>query len=164
MGLLPLLILVGVGVVVPLLLVCGSWHLARSRQLVGTGVLVAVALFLFALCAWIFASFDVMITEVTPTGVRVWFAYPANHTLVIPADRISAAEVVRYDPMAEYGGWGIRHNLHIPGDHAMNQVGDRGVRIQLNSGVRWLIGSEQPEALHRAIEPFLHDRVPSREP
>ena len=118
----------------------------------GTGILIFVGLFMFLLCAWIFVSFDVMVTEVTPAGIRVWFGWWPNHLRTIPASTIQAAEVVQYDPMGEYGGWGIRHNSRIPNDHALNQVGDRGVRLQLKGGERLLIGSEKPEALLEAIE------------
>ena len=143
---------------------CGSWFLVRRGQRLGAGVLVAIGLFMFLLCAWIFVSFDVMKTEVTPAGVRVWFGWWPSYTRTIPADQIQAAEVVRYDPMAEYGGWGIRHNPHAPNDHALNQVGDRGVRLQLEGGERLLIGSVEPEALAKAIEQLLHDQVPPRGP
>jgi hypothetical protein len=104
MGWLPLGILVGVGVLVPLLLLVGSWFLARRRQWIAMGVLVAVGLFMFLLCAWIYVSFDVMITDVTPAGIRVWFGWWPNHMRTIPAGQIQAAEVVHYDPMGEYGG------------------------------------------------------------
>jgi hypothetical protein len=152
LGILPLLILLGVGILVPLLMACGSWCLAQRGQRIGAGVLVVTGLFMFLLCAWILVSFGVMTTEVTPAGVRVSFGWRPSYSRTIPASQIQAVEVVRYDPMAEYGGWGIRHNLHSPNDHALNQVGNQGVRLQLEGGERLLIGSEQPEALLQAIE------------
>jgi hypothetical protein len=150
-GMWALLILVGVGVVVPLLLACGSVFMALRRQLVGAGVLVAVGLFMFLLCGWILGSFGVMTTEVTPAGIRVSFGWWRGYARTIPASQIQGAEVVQYNAMAEYGGWGIRRG-HTSNDHALNQVGDRGVRLQLDGGERLLIGSEQPEALLKATE------------
>src|SRR5215468_7741789 len=75
LGILPLLILLGVGVVIPLLMACGAFYMARSRQWVGTGILVAIGLFMFLLCGWILGSFGVMTTEVTPAGIQVSFGW-----------------------------------------------------------------------------------------
>ncbi len=66
----------------------------------------------------------------------------------IPLRDIAFAEAVRYNPLAEFGGWGIRGT----GDsQALNARGDRGVRIRLRDGRRLLIGSQRAEELAEAI-------------
>jgi hypothetical protein len=98
-----------------------------------------------------------MITEVTPAEVRVWFGWLPTYRRVVPIDAIKGVEVVRYRPIADYGGWGIRRGRD--GERVLNARGDRGVRLSLTDGTRLLIGSQRPEelaaALKRAMQPVL---------
>ena len=69
--------------------------------------------------------------------------------------RISLSDVVRhevraYQPLGEYGGWGIRWSWSGKG-WAYNVSGDRGVQLELADGKRLLIGSQRPEQLAEAI-------------
>lgn len=49
----------------------------------------------------------------------------------IPLERMTACEAVRYRPIRDYGGWGIRYSRH---GKAYNLRGDRGVRISFADG------------------------------
>jgi hypothetical protein len=91
-----------------------------------------------------------MTTEVTPSEARVWFGWFPTYRRVVPIASIQRLEVVRYRPLADYGGWGIRTGRD--GERALNARGDRGVRLYLSDGSRLLIGSQRPEALALAIE------------
>ena len=57
-------------------------------------------------------------------------------------------EVRTYNPLAEYGGWGIRYGRN---GKAYNVSGNRGVQLELSSGERLLLGSQRPEELAAAI-------------
>lgn len=57
---------------------------------------------------------------------------------------------VTYNPIMEYGGWGIRISIKGRG-MAYNVSGNRGVDIILKNGKRFLIGSQKPEELVQAI-------------
>jgi hypothetical protein len=91
-----------------------------------------------------------MTTEVTPSEARVWFGWVPTYRRVVPIASIQRLEVVRYRPVVDYGGWGIRTGRD--GERALNARGDRGVRLYLSDGSRLLIGSQRPEALALAIE------------
>lgn len=54
-----------------------------------------------------------------------------------------------YRAIREYGGWGIKYGKS---GKAYNVKGDRGVQLVFTDGRRILIGSQEPEALCRAIE------------
>ena len=54
----------------------------------------------------------------------------------------------RYDPVRDYGGYGIRTTRH---GTAYIAGGNRGVRLELAKGGTILIGSERPEELVSAI-------------
>jgi hypothetical protein len=94
-----------------------------------------------------------MTTEVSPTGLRVWFGWIPTYRRVIPIGTIQMIEVVTYRPVADYGGWGIR--LGRDGVRVLNARGNQGVRIDLVDGSKFLIGSQLPEELARALEQAL---------
>ena len=96
-----------------------------------------------------------MTTEVTPATVRVWFGWLPTYRRAIPLTNIASLEVVRYRPIRDCGGWGIRRGRG--GEAVLNARGDRGVRLTLVDGSKLLIGSQRPEdladALKRAMNP-----------
>jgi hypothetical protein len=66
----------------------------------------------------------------------------------IPLPEIRSAAPVDYDPIQEYGGYGIRSG---PRGQAYIADGNRAVQIELQSGAKLLIGSQQPEKLAAKI-------------
>ena len=96
-----------------------------------------------------------MITEVTPAELRVWFGWLPTYRRAVPIAAIKRLEVVRYRPILDYGGWGVRAGRD--GECALHARGNRGVRLHLTDGSRLLIGSQRPEelaaALTRAMRP-----------
>jgi hypothetical protein len=63
-------------------------------------------------------------------------------------DSISQAEAVRYEPLQDYGGWGIRG---WGARKALNARGDFGVLLTLKDQTKLLIGSQEPQELEGAI-------------
>lgn len=63
---------------------------------------------------------------------------------------IESVEAVTYQPLREWGGWGIRAR---PGTGWCYTIsGDQGVMITLRDGRKRLLGATDAEALARAIE------------
>ncbi len=98
-----------------------------------------------------------MTTEITPTGILIWFGWIPSYRRVVSLGAITQVEVVAYRPIRDYGGWGIRHCRD--GERLLSARGDRGVRVQLADGSRLLIGSQRPEELARVIEETLRPGV-----
>jgi len=89
-----------------------------------------------------------MITDVRDGSITVR-AWPiAKLQRVIPIDQVTKCEARTYDPIGEYGGWGIR--LGAQGK-AYNISGNRGVQLELKSGEKVLIGSQKADELAAAI-------------
>lgn len=70
--------------------------------------------------------------------------------------RIAKADVVQvetcsYDPLREYGGWGIRRNVRT-GTRAFNVYGREGIRFVLADGAKVLIGTQQRDAWHQWLQ------------
>jgi hypothetical protein len=84
----------------------------------------------------------------------------------VPLDDILASEWVRYSPMRQYGGWGVRVSRH---GRAYIAFGDEGVQLLLREeqprpydprygapserDKRLLIGSQRPVELLQALGP-----------
>ena len=81
-----------------------------------------------------------LVTRVDERGVDVRFRPPLSGRLFRLED-IERCEQVRYLPIREFSGWGIR----------WGRRGDVVVEITLRQGYRFAVGSQQPDALEGAI-------------
>jgi hypothetical protein len=149
--------LVGVGMVIPMILLVAGAYMARlgpntdtrmAKTVLAT-LLIGGAASATLFSGWVFLSFGVMTTDVTPSEVRVQFGWVPGYKETVPISEIQSAEAVRYSP-SEYGGWGIKGRSD--NDRILNLRGNRAVRLQLGEGRQLLIGTQQPEALVKAIE------------
>ena len=64
-------------------------------------------------------------------------------------DEIKNVKARTYNPIREYGGWGIRWGFGKK--RAYNISGNQGVGLTLNNGENILIGSQNPDELARII-------------
>ena len=88
--------------------------------------------------------FPTLTTEVGPGEVRCTFG-PGLIRRRIPLRDISTASVVRSSP---FYGWGLRW---IPNGWLWNVSGLDAVELQLSSGRRFWIGTDEPQKLSVAI-------------
>jgi len=61
---------------------------------------------------------------------------------------IRSAEVANYDPLRDYGGYGLRSNRE---GKAYTTSGNVGVRLTLATGEKLLVGSQQADQLAKAL-------------
>ncbi len=88
-----------------------------------------------------------MKTEVNDVAVTVTFGWIPFYRRRILFTDISSAEPIQYNPLRDFGGWGIRG---IPVS-AMNARGNLGVQLRLRNGRKLMIGSQVPAELAQAI-------------
>ena len=89
-------------------------------------------------------------TTLSDAGISVSFSPLLRKD--IARDEIAKAYVRKYNPLAEYGGWGWKVTSK---GTAFSVMGDRGLQLVLKNGKRVLIGTQQPEALQRAVADWL---------
>ncbi len=92
-------------------------------------------------------------TKVDKDGLYVRF-FPLN----IRFKRCSPAEISecfarKYNPLTEYGGWGIRYSIRY--GKAYNARGSEGVQLIFNNGKKLLIGSQKAQELEEAIQSIM---------
>lgn len=85
-------------------------------------------------------------TTVLPDELQIRFGRRTRFR--IPFKNVVRAYARTYQPLAEYGGWGIRGEA---GNRVFSMRGNEGVQLELRSGQKVLIGSGRPEELAAAI-------------
>jgi hypothetical protein len=92
-----------------------------------------------------------LVTEVRGDGLYIrFFPFHFSFRKILLMD-IKRHEVRTYNPIREYGGWGIRYGLK---GKAYNICGNCGVQLELVNRKRLLIGSQRSEELANALDKF----------
>ena len=74
-------------------------------------------------------------------------------------DDIQDLESVKYHPLGEFGGWGIRYSGN---KRAWTARGDQAVVLHLADGIRLYVGSDNPQRLEERIRAVAGTRVGTR--
>lgn len=75
----------------------------------------------------------------------------------VPLAEVVGMESVRYSPLRDFGGWGIRGGSG--GKMAWTMRGDRALRLTLRDGKLLYVGSEDPDRLAQRIRVAAGGRV-----
>ncbi len=87
-------------------------------------------------------------TEVMPDKLNVRFWPFHLKPVTINLHDLRDFEAVTYNPIMEYGGWGIRWGFK---GKAYNVHGNQGVKLYFYKGEPLLIGSQKPDELFDAL-------------
>jgi hypothetical protein len=90
-------------------------------------------------------------TIVDRSGIRYRFLPFHLSQKVIRWEDVEKAYIRKYNPIREYGGWGIRWGTFGKGN-AFNVSGDVGLQLVLKNGRKLLIGTQRPYDLDRVID------------
>ncbi len=86
-------------------------------------------------------------TEVRTDGIYIRY-FPFHRSFRKVSQEITRCEIRKYNPIREYGGWGIRG---FKSDRAYNVSGDMGIQLTYSDGNKLLIGTHRPDELLSAI-------------
>jgi hypothetical protein len=89
-----------------------------------------------------------LITVIYEKEIRLRFPPFFYKEKTIPVAMIKRMEVRKYNPITEYGGWGLRHGLR---GKAYNVKGNMGLQVQFIDGKKLLIGTQKPDQVKWAI-------------
>jgi len=110
-------------------------------------ILVLLFMGLFTLL-FVFMRLD---TEIQQDGIYYRF-YPFHRKLRgVSKSTIKEAYVRKYNPILEFGGWGIRVGWVGKG-MAYNVSGNMGLQIEYGSGKKLLIGTKKPKEIEQALK------------
>lgn len=106
------------------------------------------------LAAWVFCALvlPLIMTRLSMTtlvtDVELLVRWTRLFRLRIELSEVETAEPVRYNPIADAGGWGVKLSRKF--GHVYNVFGDRGVAVVAGKK-RALVGSQRPDELAEAI-------------
>lgn len=156
-----------IGLSLPGILIIGLFGFGIKHQVIDgqkfgnnpmsdTGMIVTFACVLLVLLLLVLLFlFAKLTTEIDKSGISFRF-FPFQFTFRrISWDTVEKYEVITYNPIGDYGGWGIKGNKH---GQAYNVSGNLGLKIYLKTGKEILIGTQKKTELTR----FLSDLAPLR--
>jgi len=88
-------------------------------------------------------------TLVTRNEINIRFGILGIRVLRVKPQEITTIELHDFSPLKDFGGYGIRFNREMK---AYFQRGTRGVKLTMNDGKRYLIGSDHPEHLSAVVK------------
>jgi hypothetical protein len=109
-----------------------------------TGIFPILVLLLFRLL-----KLETLIDE---EGIKCRFMpFQRKYKTFLPRD-IAKYEVKKYNPLMEYGGWGIRYGRK---GTAYNVRGNMGLYLELKNKKNFLIGTQTPDSIRYAVEKLM---------
>ena len=142
-GLVPA-VLFGAGIYTQLIL----HHPFGNHPMSDTGLVIAFSftLLLFLLLMLLLGSLRLK-TVIDETGIRFRFLPFQLKYHSIRWEEVEKFDVIKYNPVRDYGGWGIRFGKK---GRAYNVSGDIGLEVRLKTGRTILIGTQKEKEM-RAI-------------
>lgn len=109
-------------------------------------LIITTALFLLLSLSLLTAT---LITFINKEGVYVKFSPFHSRYKFFNWNEIDAVQIREYQPVSEFGGWGIRVGRR--GAKAYNASGKIGMELHLQNKKKIMIGTNQPSDLKRAL-------------
>jgi hypothetical protein len=145
-----------IGITVPGMIITGLFGFGMNRQIIqgqpfgnhpmsDPGLIMAffMILFLFVFLA-LLVGFANLTTVADETGVSYRFFPFQMKFHKIPWDTVGSCGVITYNPVRDYGGWGVRSGKN---GKAYNISGNTGLQLQLKTGEIILIGTQKKPEL-----------------
>lgn len=99
----------------------------------------------------IFMLMNRLDTQITTAGINVrYFPFHLQYKY-FPKKTIGLAYVRTYEPILEYGGWGLRLGLFGKGT-AYNIAGNKGIQLVFTDGSKLLIGTQKPDEADAVLQ------------
>ncbi len=93
-------------------------------------------------------------TKIDEIGIHYQF-YPFHLNFkTIKWNEISNCYVRKYDPIWEYGGWGLKFTFFKNKNKCVTVKGTIGLQLELNNGTKLLIGTQLEEAIQRTLNTY----------
>jgi hypothetical protein len=140
----------GIGAISPVLfqLISGHFRDIPFPTLVNS----LVPVVLIAAIVFFFTLLELRI-RVVPSAILYKFHPIQRKWHQIDADAIISCEQVTYRPLRDYHGWGIRYSAEKGSAYTVS--GNKGIRIEKKNGQKIMLGSQQSEALCKAVKQFI---------
>jgi hypothetical protein len=89
-------------------------------------------------------------SSIDETGIYYRFRPFQRKPKQIQPENVARFEVKKYNPILDYGGWGIRLGSTKKGN-AYNVSGNMGVLFEFKNGRKFMLGTQNPESIRSAL-------------
>ncbi|MDX6746871.1 hypothetical protein SHK09_08705 [Polaribacter sp. PL03] len=147
-----LIVLLAISIIVPITVITTEYLEENSNMttnefvLTLSGILVTIS----------FIFFFKLKTRIDEKGIHYQFLPFHFKYRTITWPEIKTAVVRKYDPIGEYGGWGIKGGSlwNKEKGKCVNISGDIGIQLQLKNGKKLLIGTQMKEAAVNVLKTY----------
>ncbi|WP_211295575.1 hypothetical protein [Polaribacter porphyrae] len=147
-----LIVLMAVSLIVPIVIMAQEYSRENTSMTTSEFVL---TLFGILISGGLIFAFK-LTTRIDEKGIHYQF-FPFHWKLkLITWDKISTAYVRIYDPIGDYGGWGLKGGTlwSKSKGRAINVSGDIGIQLELKNGKKLLIGTQKKSEAERVLETY----------
>jgi hypothetical protein len=120
--------------------------LGKTQSEQGTPMLITAVVVLFISVLFYFTKLETRLDE---SGVTIRFFPFQRVYYYVRWDEITDVSVRKYNPIMEYGGWGLRYSFK--NGKAYNISGNQGLQLVLKSGKKFLIGTQKSAELQQYL-------------
>ena len=145
-----LMVLLGFSLLVPVSLIINEYIKDNTSMTTNEFLGSLIVIIASVLLIFIFK----LSTRIDEKGIHYQF-FPFHFSMkTLLWSEITKAEVRTYDPIGEYGGWGLRYSFNKKKGNAVNVSGDIGIQLTLKNGKKLLIGTQKKEAVSRVLKTY----------
>ena len=147
-----LLVLLALCLIVPVTLIIKEY--TQQNSTMSSTEFIFVLLGIVTSFAFIFIF--KLTTRIDEYGIHYQF-FPFHFSLKkIAWSEINKAYIRTYDPIGEYGGWGLKGGLlwNKKRGTAVNISGDIGIQLELKNDKKLLIGTKKEQEAKRVLETY----------
>lgn len=110
---------------------------------------------IFSFLLWILMKSGYLETNLFANRIEIKFSPFHSSPRIFYFDNISHIELRKYNPILEYGGWGIRYRTHK--NIAYNVKGSEGIQLYFQSGKKILIGTQELDIWKEKLKDYLRE-------
>ena len=147
-----LIALLGISVIAPIIMITKEYLEDNSSMTTNEFILTLVAIIVSLSLIFFFK----LTTRIDENGIHYQF-FPFHFSLRnIKWSEIEKANVRTYDPIGEYGGWGLKGGAlwNKKSGKAVNVSGDIGIQLELKNGKKLLIGTQKENEAKSVLENY----------
>ena len=116
---------------------------------------VLVVLFI-AMCISLWVTFSLKLEVwIDQDGIHYRFFPVIFKNRLISKAEIQRYEIRKYNPILDYGGWGIRRGFGRKWGKAYNVSGNSGLQLYLTNGKKVLFGTQRSQAILYAMDEIM---------
>lgn len=119
-------------------------------------LLLCVLIFVVLLISGYMLFSSRLIVEIINMGIEYRFPPMLTRKTLIAKHDIKSYEIREYNPLKEYGGWGVKQGTKKTGK-AFNVRGKQGLQLVLKNGKKILFGTQRPDAIRRAMQKMMSE-------